>query len=59
MVLRHPSVQFYDFYEAYDGGAEYQDDIQAYLGNRTGILAQSAPNIGPLYVESGNVMKHS
>jgi cellobiose dehydrogenase (acceptor) len=47
-VLRHPSVQFYDFYEAFDGGAAYQPDIQAYLTGRRGILAQSAPNIGPL-----------
>lgn len=47
-MLRHPSVQFYDFYTAYDGGPEYQADIQAYLTGRRGILAQSAPNIGPL-----------
>lgn len=48
MVVRHPSVQFYDFYTAYDGLPEYQDDIQAYLNDRSGILAQSAPNIGPM-----------
>lgn len=47
-MLEHPSVQFYDFYTAYDGTAPYQADIQKYLTQRSGILAQSAPNIGPL-----------
>ncbi|KAG7124919.1 Cellobiose dehydrogenase like protein [Verticillium longisporum] len=51
VVLEHPSVQFYDFYTAYDGTAPYQADIQKYLTQRSGILAQSAPNIGPLFFE--------
>ncbi|KAH6663555.1 fungal cellulose binding domain-containing protein [Plectosphaerella plurivora] len=51
VVVRHPSVQFYDFYLAYDGLAPYQSDIQAYVSNRRGILAQSAPNIGPLFFD--------
>ncbi|KAK3995717.1 hypothetical protein QBC44DRAFT_12461 [Cladorrhinum sp. PSN332] len=49
LILTHPDVVFYDFYEAWvtpnDG------DKVAYLSNRTGILTQSAPNIGPMVWE--------
>ncbi|TDZ27319.1 Cellobiose dehydrogenase [Colletotrichum spinosum] len=48
-VVSHPSVEFYDFYEAYvDPNVT---DKNAYLQKRSGILAQSAPNIGPLFFE--------
>lgn len=46
MILTHPDVVFYDFYEAWDEPIEA--DKEAYLNDRTGILAQAAPNIGPL-----------
>ncbi|WYZ41414.1 hypothetical protein EsH8_V_000309 [Colletotrichum jinshuiense] len=48
-VATHPDVQFYDFYEAYDD--PNVTDKNAYLQKRSGILAQSAPNIGPLFFE--------
>ncbi|KAI1418705.1 hypothetical protein F5Y13DRAFT_196459 [Hypoxylon sp. FL1857] len=43
----HPDVVFYDFYEAWT--TPIPSDKQKYLANRTGILAQSAPNIGPVF----------
>lgn len=43
IVITHPNVSFYDFYAAYDNPIE--SDTQAYLESRTGILAQSAPNL--------------
>ncbi|KAI0143967.1 hypothetical protein F4776DRAFT_447625 [Hypoxylon sp. NC0597] len=43
----HPDVVFYDFYEAWTN--PIPSDKQKYLANRTGILAQSAPNIGPVF----------
>jgi len=46
LVIRHPNISFYDFYEAWDTPIEA--DKEAYLSKRSGILAQSAPNIGPL-----------
>ncbi|KAJ4377276.1 hypothetical protein N0V83_000100 [Neocucurbitaria cava] len=46
LVIKHPNISFYDFYKAWDTPIE--DDKQAYLTKRAGILAQSAPNIGPL-----------
>jgi cellobiose dehydrogenase (acceptor) len=46
LVVRHKSVDFYDFYKAWDGA--YPADNAQYLNNRSGILAQSAPNIGPM-----------
>lgn len=46
LVIRHPNISFYDFYEAWDAPPE--GDKEAYLSKRSGILAQSAPNIGPL-----------
>ncbi|KAL0942703.1 fungal cellulose binding domain-containing protein [Colletotrichum truncatum] len=48
-VATHPAVEFYDFYEAYDD--PNVTDKNAYLQRRSGILAQSAPNIGPLFFE--------
>ncbi|KLP05748.1 putative cellobiose dehydrogenase [Fusarium fujikuroi] len=63
-VIKHPSVVFYDFYEAYDN--PIPSDKNKYLGQysiifcnldimtnlevdaRSGILAQAAPNIGPI-----------
>uniref|UniRef100_A0A8H7NMC7 Glucose-methanol-choline oxidoreductase N-terminal domain-containing protein n=1 Tax=Bionectria ochroleuca TaxID=29856 RepID=A0A8H7NMC7_BIOOC len=45
-VVSHPSVKFYDFYAAYTDPIE--SDAQAYLDSRSGILAQAAPNIGPV-----------
>ena len=46
LVVKHPNVSFYDFYQAWDTPIE--SDKQAYLSKRFGILAQSAPNIGPI-----------
>lgn len=48
-VITHPSVEFYDFYEAYDD--PIAADRDAYVNSRSGILAQSAPNIGPVFFE--------
>lgn len=45
-VITHPNVKFYDFYEAWD--APIEGDKNSYLSKRTGILAQAAPNIGPM-----------
>lgn len=49
LVVRHPNVSFYDFYQAWTDPIE--SDKDAYLKGRTGILAQSAPNIGPMFWE--------
>ena len=46
-MIRHPNVTFYDFYAAYMNPITADKD--AYLNNRTGILTQSAPNIGPIF----------
>jgi cellobiose dehydrogenase (acceptor) len=46
LILTHPDVVFYDFYEAWD--TPNTDDEAAYLDKRSGILAQAAPNIGPM-----------
>ncbi|KAH7031437.1 cellobiose dehydrogenase [Microdochium trichocladiopsis] len=50
MVISHPNVVFYDFYEAFD--EPIAADKTAYLSKRSGILAQAAPNIGPMAWES-------
>ena len=50
IVILHPNVTFYDFYAAYD--SPIAADKNSYLKSRTGILAQSAPNINPLFFES-------
>ncbi|KAH9900088.1 cellobiose dehydrogenase [Xylariomycetidae sp. FL2044] len=47
--ITHPDVVFYDFYEAWN--TPKAGDKQQYLANRTGILAQAAPNIGPAFWE--------
>ncbi|EAU29442.1 hypothetical protein ATEG_09993 [Aspergillus terreus NIH2624] len=49
LVFTHPDVVFYDFYAAWDSPIE--TDAQSYLNNRAGILAQSAPNIGPIFFD--------
>ncbi|KAF2744904.1 hypothetical protein M011DRAFT_428071 [Sporormia fimetaria CBS 119925] len=46
LVVRHPNVSFYDFYEAWND--PIPADKEKYLNMRAGILAQSAPNIGPV-----------
>ncbi|KAK7998404.1 F-box domain-containing protein [Apiospora arundinis] len=46
LVIEHPNVVFYDFYEAFDKPNTTDKDM--YLGGRSGILAQAAPNIGPM-----------
>jgi len=43
LVVSHPSIKAYDFYAAYDTPIEA--DKNAYLDNRAGILATSAPGI--------------
>ncbi|KAJ2987264.1 hypothetical protein NUW58_g4607 [Xylaria curta] len=47
--ITHPDVIFYDFYEAWR--KPIPSDESAYLSKRSGILAQSAPNIGPVFWE--------
>ncbi|CAE7185711.1 hypothetical protein CFE70_006339 [Pyrenophora teres f. teres 0-1] len=46
LVVQHPNVSFYDFYAAWNTPIEADKNL--YLSKRAGILAQSAPNIGPL-----------
>ncbi|KAI0161861.1 carbohydrate-binding module family 1 protein [Hypoxylon sp. FL1284] len=46
-VITHPDVVFYDFYEAWD--TPITSDKEKYLDSRSGILAQAAPNIGPMF----------
>ncbi|MCJ1306576.1 hypothetical protein MMC25_000219 [Agyrium rufum] len=48
-VIQHPSVNFYDFYAAWTN--PIAADASAYLNKRSGILAQAAPNIGPMFWE--------
>ncbi|KAK5651942.1 hypothetical protein OQA88_11484 [Cercophora sp. LCS_1] len=47
--IAHPSVVFYDYYGAWK--TPILDDKEVYLSNRTGPLAQAAPNIGPIFWE--------
>lgn len=64
VVISHPDVVHYDFYEAYD--EPNATDAEMYLSkstapltqsqadqtdDRAGILAQAAPNIGPLFFD--------
>ncbi|KAI0409006.1 fungal cellulose binding domain-containing protein [Xylaria palmicola] len=49
LVITHPNVVFYDFYEAYD--SPNTTDVKLYLNQRSGILAQAAPNIGPMFFD--------
>ncbi|KAI0133009.1 cellobiose dehydrogenase [Xylariales sp. AK1849] len=46
-VIQHPDVVYYDFYGAYDNPNDTDEAL--YLDERSGILAQAAPNIGPLF----------
>ncbi|PSN74394.1 cellobiose dehydrogenase-like protein [Corynespora cassiicola Philippines] len=46
LVISHPNVSFYNFYTAWDDPPAADKNL--YLQSRSGILAQSAPNIGPL-----------
>ncbi|KAK4661395.1 uncharacterized protein QC763_702650 [Podospora pseudopauciseta] len=50
-VISHNNVgpAFYDFYQAWT--APNTTDANKYLSSRSGILAQSAPNIGPMFWE--------
>ncbi|KAK5711780.1 hypothetical protein LTR17_018223 [Elasticomyces elasticus] len=47
LVITHPNVSFYDFYKAYQNPITADKD--SYLANRTGILAQSAPNLATVF----------
>lgn len=47
IVITHPNISFYDFYAAYDSPIEA--DQTSYLDSRTGILAQSAPNLAAVF----------
>lgn len=49
IVVSHPNVTFYNFYNAFNDPIISSKD--AYLNDRTGILTQSAPNIGPIFFE--------
>ena len=46
LIVSHPNVSFYDFYAAWNNPNE--GDKATYLLGRSGILAQAAPNIGPM-----------
>ncbi|KAI1437222.1 fungal cellulose binding domain-containing protein [Xylaria sp. CBS 124048] len=48
-VITHPDVVFYDFNAAYDD--PNMTDVNLYLNDRYGILAQAAPNIGPIFFD--------
>ncbi|KAK1834107.1 cellobiose dehydrogenase [Podospora conica] len=50
LIVDHPNVVFYDFYEAWTSPPTNDRDM--YLKERSGILAMSAPNIGPLIWET-------
>ncbi|KAI1332560.1 hypothetical protein F5Y16DRAFT_119294 [Xylariaceae sp. FL0255] len=45
--ITDPIIVFYDFYAAWTD--PIPSDASAYLNNRTGILTQAAPNIGPIF----------
>jgi len=47
IVITHPNVEFYDFYAAYEN--PIPSDSQKYLDARSGILAQSAPNLAVVF----------
>jgi cellobiose dehydrogenase (acceptor) len=50
LIVTHPDVVFYDFYEAWT--TPNTGDKEQYLEKRSGILAQAAPNIGPMVCRS-------
>jgi len=58
--IAHPSVVFYDYYGAWKN--PIISDTESYLANRTGPLAQAAPNIGPIFWEiitgSDDISRH-
>lgn len=47
IVITHPNVEYYDFYAAYDD--PIKSDSEKYLDARSGILAQSAPNLATVF----------
>ena len=49
-VISHPSINFYDYYAAYN--TPIAADASLYLKSRSGMLAQSAPNIAPVFWET-------
>ncbi|KAL2826657.1 hypothetical protein BDW59DRAFT_171747 [Aspergillus cavernicola] len=49
VVIQHPDIVFYDYYGAWDDPIEA--DKNSYLANRTGPLAQSAPNVNPVFFD--------
>jgi cellobiose dehydrogenase (acceptor) len=46
LVIQHPNISNYNFYDAWTKPIEADKNL--YLSKRSGILATSAPNIGPL-----------
>ena len=50
IVISHPSINFYDYYGAWSN--PIVADKTSYLNKRTGPIAQSAPNIAPLFFQS-------
>jgi cellobiose dehydrogenase (acceptor) len=48
-VISHPNISYYDWPAAWD--TPILADKLSYLNNRTGPLAQAAPNIGPMMWE--------
>jgi len=50
LVIKHPNITKYDFYAAWDTPIEADKNL--YLSKRSGILATSAPNIGPVAWEN-------
>ncbi|KAI0127328.1 cellobiose dehydrogenase [Xylariales sp. AK1849] len=49
ILFEHPDIINYDFNAAYDN--PIPEDAEKYLANRSGILAQAAPNIEPIFWE--------
>ena len=49
VVIDNKDAVFYDFYEAFTN--PIPSDKSLYLNQRSGILAQAAPNIGPIFWE--------
>lgn len=49
VVIDNKDAVFYDFYEAFTN--PIPSDKSLYLNQRSGILAQAAPNIGPVFWE--------
>ncbi|OQO14041.1 hypothetical protein B0A48_00917 [Cryoendolithus antarcticus] len=49
VTVTHPGISFYDFYGAYDN--PIAADAKKYLDSRSGILAQSAPNLIAIFWE--------